>query len=74
MPALVSELLVADRAGDEEVVAVSVGDVAGEVVCLEFMLSFNCVQPRIRASHKQPTKAAVKRCCLEFRTKIYSPV
>ena len=74
MPALVAELFVVDRAGDEEVVAVLVGDVAGEVICPEFELSFSRVQPRIKASHKQPTKATVKRCCLEFRTKIYSPV
>jgi hypothetical protein len=74
MLALVGESFVADRAGDGEVVAVLVGDVAGEVVCPESELSFADVQPRIKASHKHPTKATVKRCCLEFRIKIYSPV
>ena len=56
---MVGELFVADGAGDEEVVAALVGDVAGEVVCPEFKLSFSCVQPRIKASHKQPTKVTV---------------
>ena len=74
MLALVGELFVTDSAGDEEVAAVLVGDAAGEVVCPEFKLSFSDVQPKIKASHKQPTKATVKRCRLEFRTKIYSPV
>jgi hypothetical protein len=64
--AMVGELFVADRAGDELVVAVLIGDVAGKVVCPEFELSFGGVQP---TSYKQPTKATVKRCCLEFRTK-----
>ena len=72
--AVFDELLVEERDGDEEVVAVLVGDGAGEVVCPEFEFSFRGVQPRIKASHKQPTKATVNRCCLEFRTKIYSPV
>jgi hypothetical protein len=70
--AVVGELFVVEFAGDEEVVAVLVGDVAGEeVACPEFEFSFGGVQPRIKASHKQPTKAKVKKCCLEFCAKIF---
>ena len=69
--AVFGELLVEERGGDE-VVAVLVGDATGEVVCPEFEFSFGRVQPRIKASHKQPTKAKVKRCCLGFCTKIFS--
>jgi hypothetical protein len=67
MLALVGESLVAARAGDDEVVAVVVGDVWGEVACPEFEFSFGSVQPRIKVVHKQK-KATVKRCCLEFCT------
>ena len=74
MLAVVGELFVVEFVGDEEVVAVLVGDAEGEEVCPEFEFSFGGVQPRIKASHKQPTKAKVKRCCLEFCTKTYSPV
>ncbi len=72
--AVFGELLVEERDGDEEVVAVLVGDATGEVLCPEFEFSFGGVQPRIKASHKQPTKAKVKRCCLGFCTKLFSPV
>lgn len=67
--AVFDELLVEERGGDE-VVAVLVGDATGEVVFPEFEFSFSAVQPRIKASHKQPTKAKVKRCFLGFCTKI----
>jgi hypothetical protein len=63
------ELLVEERDRDE-VVAVLVGDATGEVVCPEFEFPFSAVQPRIKASHKQPTKAKVKRCFLRFCTRI----
>jgi hypothetical protein len=68
LAALVGELFVADRAGAGESAAVLVGDVAGEGVGpgLELSFGFNVVQPRIKASHKQPATAPVKRCCLEF--------
>lgn len=66
--AVLGELLVEERGGDE-VVAGLVGDATGEVVCPEFEFSFSHVQPRIKASHKQPTKAKVKICCLGFCTK-----
>ncbi len=72
--AVFGELLVEERDGDEEVVAVLVGDATGEVLCPEFEFSFGGVQPRIKASQKQPTKTKVKRCCLGFCTKIFSPV
>ena len=71
--AVFGELLVEERGGDE-VVAVLVGDATGEVVCPEFEFSFGVVHPRIRASHKQPTKAKVKRCCLGLCNKNFSPV
>ena len=61
--AVFGELLVEERGGDE-VVAVLAGDAAGEAVCPEFEFSFSRVQPRIKASHKQPTTAKVKICCL----------
>jgi hypothetical protein len=70
--AVVGELSVEEGAGDELGVAMLIGDSAGEGVCPEFEFSFG-VQPRIKASHKQPAKAKVKRCCLGFCTKI-SPV
>ena len=57
--AVFGELLVDERDGDEEVVAVLVGDATGEVVGPEFEFLFGCVQPRIKASHKQPTKVKV---------------
>jgi hypothetical protein len=72
--AVFGELSVEERDGDEESAAVLVGDTVGEVVCPEFAISFSDVQPRIKASHKQPTKAKVKRCRLEFCTKVFSPV
>ena len=74
MLALAGELFAAGGPGDERVVTVLTGDDAGEVVWPEFKLSFSWEQPRVKASHKQPTKATVKRCGLEFRTEIYSPV
>ena len=67
--AVFGELLVEERGGDE-VVTVLVGDATGEVVCPEFEFPFGRVQPRIKASHKQPTKVRVKRCFLGFCTKI----
>ena len=67
--AVFGELLVEERDGDEEVIAVLVGDATGEVDCPEFEFSFGRVQPRIKASHKQQTKAQVKRCCLGFCTR-----
>jgi hypothetical protein len=72
--AVFGELSVEERDGDKEVVAVLVGDAAGELGCPEFEFSFGCVQPRTKASHKQPTKAKVKRCCLGFCNNIFSPV
>ena len=72
--AVFGELLVEECDGDEEVVAVLVGDATGEVLCPEFEFSFGVVQPKIKASHKQPTKAKVKRCRLGFCTKLFSPV
>ena len=72
--AVFGELLVEERDGDEEVVAVLVGDATGDVVCPEFEFFHGGVQPRIKASHKQPTKTKVKRCCLGFCTKKFSPV
>ena len=66
--AVFGELSVEERGG--EVVPVLVGDATGELLCPEFEVFFSAVQPRIKASHKQPTKAKVKRCFLGFCTKI----
>ena len=68
--AVFGELSIEERGGDE-VVAVLVGD-AGKVVCSEFEFPFGREQPRIKASHKQPTNAKVKRCILRVRTKFFS--